>query len=172
MAEPKLILLMGPSGCGKSTVGPLLAARIAGIYLEGDDFHPPENKARMGAGIPLRDEDRWPWFANLRAAIDAAFAENPERPVVASCSALKRAYREALLRGGREHDARLVFLRGAKDLIASRLGDRVHEYMPATLLDSQFATLEEPGDDENALVIDIGPTPETLAKELASALGF
>ncbi|MCB1092584.1 MAG: gluconokinase [Verrucomicrobiae bacterium] len=169
MASLNLILLMGPSGCGKSTVGPLLADRIGGIYLEGDDFHPPENKAKMGAGMPLTDADRWPWFENLRAAIYAAHVEAPESPVVLSCSALKRKYREFILTGY-EDSSRLVFMRGSKELIAGRLSDRVHEYMPATLLDSQFAALEAPEADESPLIIDIGESPEALADRIAAQL--
>jgi len=169
MPHPHLILLMGPSGCGKSTVGPLLAGRIGGVYLEGDDFHPPENKAKMAAGTPLTDADRWPWFENLRAAVYAALVEAPDRPVVLSCSALKRKYRDFLL-GGHEGSSRLVYLSGTRELIADRLSDRVHEYMPPTLLDSQFASLEEPAPDERAIVIPIGDTPELLAAAIAGQL--
>lgn len=169
MSFPQLTLLMGPSGCGKSTVGPLLADRIGGIYLEGDDFHPPENKVKMGSGTPLTDADRWPWFENLRAAAFSALSENPQRPVVMSCSALKRKYREFLLEGY-EGRSRLVYLKGNKELIAERLSDRVHEYMPATLLDSQFGTLEEPVPDENAIAIEIQDSPAALANDLAKAL--
>jgi len=170
MSYPPLILLMGPSGCGKSTVGPLLAARIGGVYLEGDDFHPPENKAKMGAGTPLTDADRWPWFENLRAAVYASQVETPDSPVVLSCSALKRKYRDFLLGGYEEGRSRLVYLSGSRDLIADRLSDRVHEYMPSTLLDSQFAALEVPAPDEHAIEMPIGAPPEKLAADIATLL--
>jgi gluconokinase len=161
---------MGPSGCGKSTVGPLLAGRLGGVYLEGDDFHPPENKAKMAAGTPLTDADRWPWFENLRAAVYASRIESPGAPVVLSCSALKRKYRDFLL-GGYEGDrSRLVYLSGSRDLIAGRLSERVHEYMPATLLDSQFAALEVPAPDEHAIEMPIGAPPEKLAADIATLL--
>lgn len=160
---------MGPSGCGKSTVGPLLAARLGGVYLEGDDLHPPANKAKMGAGIPLEDADRWPWFEALRAAVESARREAPGRAVVASCSALKRAYRDYLLEGW-GGAARLVYLRGSRDLIASRLSGRRHEYMPSSLLDSQLAALEEPAPEERTLVVEIGPPPEALAEAITRAL--
>ncbi len=160
-----LILVMGVSGCGKSTVGQELADRLGGVFLEGDDFHPPANKAKMGAGTPLTDEDRWPWFDRLRAAIAEALANPGTRPVVVSCSALKPAYRE-YLRRGYEDRSRLVFLRGDFDLIHGRMRARQHEYMPASLLESQFATLVEPGADEDPVTLDI----ERPISELVDAL--
>lgn len=169
MTLPKVVLLMGPSGCGKSTVGPLLSRKIGGIYLEGDDFHPPANKAKMGSGTPLTDEDRWPWFEILREAVRDALAEAPERPVVLGCSALRRSYRRFLLRGW-EDASRLVFLTGSRELIAGRLSARVHEYMPAGLLDSQFAALEAPDPAEQAVEVPIGPPPEVIAEEIARRL--
>lgn len=170
MTYPAFILLMGPSGCGKSTVGPLLAERIGGVFLEGDDFHPPANKVKMGSGTPLVDEDRWPWFENLRAEVAAAMERHPGRPVIASCSALKVKYRAFILDGYGD-TARMVFLRGPKDLIAGRIAAREHEYMPATLLDSQFAALEEPLPEENAIVLDIAGTPGEIADQVAERLG-
>lgn len=161
---------MGPSGCGKSTVGPLLAERLGGVFLEGDDFHPSANKAKMGSGTPLTDEDRWPWFDNLRAEVAAAMDRHPGRPVIASCSALKAKYRAYIL-GGYDGAARIVFLRGPKDLIAGRIAAREHEYMPASLLDSQFAALEEPLPEENAIVLDIGGTPGEIADHIVERLG-
>ena len=160
-----LILVMGVSGCGKSTVGQELADRLGGQFLEGDDFHPPENKRRMGAGIPLTDKERWPWFDNLRSEIETALADKDRRPVVASCSALKRSYRDYLLRGFGDR-ARLVFLAGDFSLIHGRMQARDHEYMPASLLESQFATLEEPTPDEEAIRLEIERPAEELVSEL------
>lgn len=171
MTRPTFILLMGPSGCGKSTVGPQLAGRLAGLYLEGDDFHPPANKAKMATGTPLDDADRWPWFDLLREAVARALADQPDRPVVLACSALRRRYRDYLLAGHPPGTASIVFLSGTRDLIASRLSDRVHEYMPATLLDSQFAALEAPDPDEQAIIAEIGRTPDALVDAIVRELG-
>ncbi|MCB1062659.1 MAG: gluconokinase [Verrucomicrobiae bacterium] len=163
--ETDLILIMGVSGCGKSTVGMGLAERLGGVFLEGDDFHPPHNKQLMGAGIPLTDKERWPWFDNLRDEIEKALANSDKRPVILSSSALKPEYRRYLLRGY-ENRCRLVFLRGDFDLIHGRMQARQHEYMPASLLESQFATLVEPGDDEEALVLGIESPIEEIISEL------
>lgn len=161
---------MGVSGCGKSTVGKALAARLGGRFLEGDDFHPPANKRFMGAGVPLTDEERWPWFDNLRAAIETALSEKGLGPVVVSCSALKRSYRDYLLEGF-DARARLVFLEGSFDLIYSRMKARDHEYMPASLLESQFSTLEDPDPDEPVIRLNIAESPEILISELVRILG-
>lgn len=165
-----LILVMGVSGCGKSTVGEELARRLGGQFLEGDDYHPPENKKLMGAGVPLTDRERWPWFDNLRAEIESALASSPRRPVVASCSALKRSYRDYLLRGF-EGRSRLVFLSGDFELIHSRMKARDHEYMPASLLESQFATLEEPTSEEGAIRLSIEQAPGEIVSALAKTFG-
>ena len=166
-----LVLVMGVSGCGKSTVGEALAERLGGRFLEGDDFHPPANKTLMGAGVPLTDKERWPWFDNLREAIKAALAEEGDGgPVVASCSALKRSYRDYLLEGFGE-GARLVFLEGDFDLIHSRMRARDHEYMPASLLESQFATLEAPGSDEPVVRLGIDLAPEEIVSTLVKTFG-
>ncbi|MEX2579146.1 MAG: gluconokinase [Verrucomicrobiales bacterium] len=150
------IVVMGVSGCGKSTVAGLLAEAIDGTYLEGDAFHPPENKEKMGAGIPLTDDDRWPWFDALIGAANHAIAEGSV-PVLA-CSALKRIHRDYLFRNF--EDNRLVHLAGSFDLIKSRMDDREHEYMTSDLLRSQFDALEEPEPDPNVLIVPIEPTPE------------
>ncbi len=168
--EIDLILIMGVSGCGKSTVGALLAERLGGTFLEGDDFHPPENKMLMGAGVPLTDKERWPWFDNLRREIERALAESDRRPVVVSCSALKRSYREYLLRG-HEGRARLVFLDGDFALIHGRMVSREHEYMPASLLESQFAALEKPVPEEGAIALGIERSAEELVESLLGVLG-
>ena len=161
-----LILVMGVSGCGKSTVGEALASRLGGRFLEGDDFHPPANKALMGAGVPLTDKERWPWFDNLREAIGAALEEaGGDGPVVASCSALKRSYRDYLLEGFGDR-AKLVFLEGDFELIHSRMKARDHEYMPASLLESQFATLEVPGSEEPVIRLSIEQPPEEIVSTL------
>jgi carbohydrate kinase (thermoresistant glucokinase family) len=128
---------MGVSGCGKSTVGALLARKLGVEFLDADEFHPQENVAKMAAGVPLTDEDRRPWLERLNAEL------RKREDVVLACSALKQSYRDALAEGA---DCRFVHLRGSIDLIRSRLADRRHRYMPASLLESQFATLEPPRD--------------------------
>ena len=154
---------MGVSGCGKSTVARMLAQDIGGTYLEGDSFHPPENKAKMGAGIPLTDEDRWPWFERLRDAAQKVISENSV-PVLA-CSALKASYRDYLLQGF--ECPRLVFLEGSFDLIKSRMDSRDHEYMTSDLLKSQFETLEPPSPSRECLVLSIQDSPEKIVEKIA-----
>ena len=153
-----LLLVMGVSGCGKTTVAAGLAERLGWTLLEGDSFHPPANVARMRAGMPLTDDDRWPW---LRAIATAAAGQ--ARCVVA-CSALKRAYRDVLA-----PDV-LVYLRGSRALIAERLAGRKDHFMPPGLLDSQFATLEAPGPDENPVIVDIDPPPDAVIETTLSRL--
>lgn len=164
---PDFILLMGVSGCGKTTVAERLHTVLGGVFLEGDSFHPPENVARMAASIPLQDADRWPWFEILREEV-ARQLDAGNTPVVMTCSALKRRYREFLFRGFDRH--LLVFLRGSRDLIAERIATRVHEYMPADLLDSQFDALEEPGPGEVPLTIDIDQPADAIVRDITDAV--
>lgn len=156
---------MGVSGCGKTAVGERLAARLGASFVDGDDLHPPENRAKMSAKIPLTDEDRWPWFARIRReVIDAT--PGGSRCVLA-CSALKRAYRTFLIHG--LTDVRLIYLRGSFDLIASRLAARKGHFMPPDLLRSQFATLEEPSAEEGAAV-DIDGTVEEIVEQIVEQI--
>ena len=160
------VVLMGVTGCGKTTVGRLLEDRLGWPFLDGDDFHPEANVARMGAGIPLRDEDRWPWLSRLSDEIGRRL--DAGRSCVLGCSALKEAYRE-VLRGGRGEKVRFVHLSGSEALIAGRLSERVHRYMPAGLLRSQFEALEPPLD---AVLVDVSGTPEEAAAAVVAALGL
>lgn len=157
---------MGVSGCGKTTVAGLLARRLGWQLAEADLFHSPENVAKMRAGIPLTDEDRWPWLAAIAVWIDAALAQG--KPGVVTCSALKRRYRDIIV--GDRAGVRLVYLRGSYELIASRLASREHEYMPASLLKSQFDALEEPGPDERPLVMPVELAPDEIVGRIVGAL--
>src|SRR5690349_16130450 len=157
---------MGVSGCGKSSVASLLAHRLGWNFAEADTFHSTASVEKMRNGIPLTDEDRWPWLDAIAAWIDACRA-NGQHCVVA-CSSLRRVYRERL--SGGHDDVRFVYLRGGYDLIASRLAGRSGHYMPPSLLASQFATLEEPGKDENGLVLDVDRPVEELVEVIAPAL--
>ena len=150
---------MGVSGAGKSTVGALLAARLGWRFLDADEFHPPENVARMRAGTPLTDEDRWPWLDRLNSML------KKETNAVLACSALKQAYRDLLTDG--LPDCKIAFLRGDIDLIRSRMHQRQHKYMPASLLDSQFATLEPPA---NALCVDVSSDIESSVATIVAAV--
>lgn len=156
-ALPCILLVTGVSGSGKSTVGRLLARRLSWQYAEADDFHPAANLAKMAAGHPLTDADRQPWLAAIGAWIDQATAEG--RPAVVSCSALKRAYREQL-RGGRPN-VRLIYLDAGRETIRARLATRRGHFFPATLVDSQFADLEPPADDEHPYRVPITAATES-----------
>ncbi len=153
-------VVMGVSGSGKSVIGAQLAAALGVAFVEGDDVHPPENRARMASGIPLTDADRAPWLATLAGRLAAA--THAEVGLVVSCSALKRAYRDALRQGA--PDVQFIYLRGERAILAQRLVGRAGHFMPVTLLDSQLATLEQPEDDEGAWVADIALPPDVLVK--------
>ena len=163
-----IVLLMGVSGCGKSTVGTLLAQRLGWPLQDGDAFHPPANIAKMASGLPLDDADRWPWLAAIAAHIDQWRASGTSGIVI--CSALKRAYRAILV--GDRAEVRLVHLAGTPELIAARLAARRAHFMPPALLASQFATLEPPGADERALVVDVAPPAEVIVRHIVEALAL
>jgi gluconokinase len=160
-------VVMGVSGCGKSTIASLLARRLNWIYQDGDGFHPQSNIRKMHAGEPLTDEDRWPWLHGIAAWIDATRRVGNHGTV--ACSALKRAYRDILV--GERRDVRIVYLKGERDLIARRLAARNEHFMPSSLLDSQFAALEEPQLDEHPIVVSIVPHPREIVEEIIKRLG-
>ena len=163
----RLIVVMGVAGCGKSSVGTALAEKLEKPFIDADDYHPPANVAKMSRGIPLTDQDRWPWLDNLGAALRAH--ADSTGGVVAACSALRRSYRERLVTAAGE-PILFVFLHGTQELIAQRMAARTGHFMPTGLLDSQFATLEAPGSDENHLNIDIGPSVPMLAETIHNQL--
>ena len=154
-----IVVLMGVSGAGKTTIGARLAARLGWRFIDADDHHPQANVAKMAAGIPLDDADRWPWLDALNRLLRA------EKDAVIACSALKESYRRRLLAD--IEGARIVYLYGSKALIASRIAERKHKYMPASLLESQFATLEPPA---AAIPIDVAAPVEDSVDALIAAI--
>lgn len=163
---PPVLVIMGVSGSGKSTVAVELAARLGWTFEEGDRLHPEANVAKMHAGIPLTDADRQPWLEAVAAWIDGQRASG--QPGIITCSALKRSYRQIVI--GDRPEARLVYLRGSRDLIAERLSGRSGHFMPASLLQSQIDTLEEPRPEEDSLTADIGPPPGEVADQIIRQL--
>lgn len=161
-----IIVVMGISGCGKTTVGRLLAERLDWPFVEGDDYHPPENVAKMASGHPLTDEDRWPWLHRLAEAM-GQWAGQGQNTVV-SCSALRRGYR-ALLRTGAP-DVRFVYLEGALDLVRGRMAHREGHFMPLALIDSQAATLEDPTGEPGVITVNVGGAPESIVDRIVAAL--
>jgi carbohydrate kinase (thermoresistant glucokinase family) len=167
MAFDTILVVMGVSGSGKTTVAAMLAGALAVDFLEGDDLHPRANVEKMKSGRALTDDDRWPWLRAIGARIDEWRAEG--RAGVVTCSALKRAYRDILI--GARPQVRLVYLKGSHELIHQRMMARHGHFMPVGLLDSQFATLEEPGPDERPLVVDVAGEPAAIAAEVIRRLG-
>jgi gluconokinase len=157
------LILMGVTGCGKTTVGKGLAGRLGWDFFDADEFHPPENVAKMAAGVPLTDADRAPWLTALHNLL-AQTLRSGRHPVL-SCSALKRSYRTTLLQGN--EGIRVVYLKGSYDLILSRMAERTEHYMKPGMLRSQFEALEEPVD---ALAIDIAPPPEEIVDFICQTL--
>jgi gluconokinase len=158
------VVVMGVSGCGKTTVGRLLARHLEVPFIEGDELHPPRNVELMASGIALTDEDRAGWLDTVAAEL----ARRPEG-AVASCSALRRRYRDRLRRV--VPALRFVHLRGDRVVLEERLAQRLGHYMPPTLLESQLQTLEPPSADEQPLELDIAEPPEALARRAAQSLG-
>ena len=165
-ARPIVVVVMGVSGSGKTTVAAMLAGRLHWRFEEGDNLHSAVNIAKMSHGIPLTDEDRWPWLRAI-AAVIAGWIDEGQSGVVA-CSALKRAYRRIIINDNPA--VRLVYLKGPRELILKRMAARHGHFMPLALLDSQFATLEEPTPDEHPLVMSIDRKPDEIVAAIAAAL--
>ena len=163
-----IVLLMGPAGSGKTTVGKLLASQLSWEFADGDDFHPPENIAKMSCGIPLTDQDRLPWLQAIREQMRQWQAQ--KRNGVLACSALKHNYREMLGIHSNAPNVKLVYLQGSYDLLLERLHSRKGHYMKEQMLASQLADLEEPG--EEALAIDVSSSPEQIVSQICSHLGL
>jgi gluconokinase len=159
-----LYVVMGVAGSGKSLIGAALAHALDVRFVEGDDFHPPENIAKMSAGIPLTDEDRDGWLRALASRL--RYASDAGAGVVIACSALKRSYRD-ILRGG-SSDVQFIYLEGSRRLIGERLARRGGHYMRASMLDSQLAILEEPAPDEGAWVCDVALPPQRIVDDIVA----
>ncbi len=164
---PCALIVMGVSGSGKSTIAEGLAKRLGWTFEDGDRFHPASNVAKMSAGHPLTDEDRWPWLRAIADEIDRVCHASGH--VVIACSALKRAYRDLLVHG--RSDVRIVFLNGTRALIGDRLAHRKGHFMPPGLLDSQFKTLEPPAADENPIAVSIDASVEMIIEDIVRQLG-
>ena len=164
MEPPRVLVVMGVSGSGKTTVGAMLAGKLGWEFVDGDDFHPAANVAKMHAGHPLTDEDRRPWLDSIAAWIDAVRSTGGHG--IVACSALRRTYRDRLVAG--RPDVESVFLEGDEALIAQRQAARHGHYMPASLVASQFATLEPPGEDERVIEVSVEPPPAEVVVAVAA----
>lgn len=165
-AKPAVIVVMGVASSGKTSLGERLAARLGWPFRDADSFHPPENVAKMSRGEPLDDEDRKPWLAAIAGWIDQLRAAG--RNGVVTCSALKKRYRDVII--GRRPDVALVYLKGSRELIGARMAQRRHHFMPPALLDSQFAALEEPGQDEKPLVVSVELGKDAIVEQVMAEL--
>ena len=165
-ASGGIYVIMGVAGSGKTRIGTAFARALGVAFVEGDDHHPAANLALMSRGIPLTDADRAGWLAELARCIREA--SEAHKGLVLTCSALKRSYRDLLRAAGAPNEVTFVFLRGPRTLIAERRATRSGHFMPASLLDSQLATLEEPAPDEGAWVCDISDTPNDLVAALVA----
>jgi carbohydrate kinase (thermoresistant glucokinase family) len=166
ITKPVIVVVMGVSGSGKTTVSALLSAALGCQLQEGDDLHPVANVEKMRSGTPLEDADRMPWLQKIAEEIDGWRARGESG--VLTCSALKRSYRDIVI--GDRQEVALVYLRGSYDLIRRRMAARHAHFMPVALLDSQFATLEEPTPEEHAIVVDVGGHPAEIAADIVQQL--
>lgn len=159
------MVVMGVTGSGKTAVGEALAHAISATYVDGDRLHPQANIAKMSAGIPLDDADRWPWLAKVGETL----RQRPP-PVIVGCSALKRAYRDFITeRAGAP--VLFIYLDGSRELISKRMHERTGHFMPTSLLDSQFATLEVPNEDENAIAVAIDAPLDQIVADIEAKFG-
>ncbi|TPK38270.1 gluconokinase [Mesorhizobium sp. B2-5-4] len=162
---PPRIVVMGVTGSGKTTIGEALARAIAATFVDGDKLHPEANIAKMSAGIPLEDADRWPWLSKVGEMLRLAPA-----PVIVGCSALKRAYRDFITE---QAGAPVLFIHldGSRELISKRMHERTGHFMPTSLLDSQFATLEVPDKEENAIAVPIDAPLDEIVADITTKFG-
>jgi gluconokinase len=165
--NPCALVVMGVSGSGKSTIADKLAERLSWTFEDGDRFHPASNVAKMSAGVPLTDQDRWPWLQAIADEIDRVCKDGQH--AVIACSALKRAYRDILVHG--RNDVRIIYLSGTQQLIASRLALRKGHFMPPGLLASQFKTLEPPDQSEHPVTVSIDASVDAIVDDIVRQLG-
>jgi len=165
--DARLLVVMGSSGCGKSTIGNALSKRLNAAFVEGDDHHTPQNKDKMANSIALTDADRWPWLKQLATHMRLGIGDGA---VVASCSALKKSYRQYITECA-EEPVLFVYLHGSSELLASRLAERKDHFMSRALLDSQLATLEVPGRDEFSITVDIDQPVDSIVDDIAHKIG-
>jgi gluconokinase len=158
------MVVMGVTGSGKTTVGEALACTIHAAYVDGDELHPEANIAKMRAGIPLDDTDRWPWLAKVGETL-----RQNGTPIIVGCSALKRTYRDFITEQAGE-PVLFIYLEGSRELISRRMHERTGHFMPTSLLDSQFATLEVPGKDENAMAVAIDAPLDQIIADITTRL--
>jgi gluconokinase/shikimate kinase len=168
IAKPVVLVVMGVSGCGKTTVAAILAGLLHWPFEEGDALHPRSNIEKMKAGHPLTDADRAPWLDKVAAWVDGRLDAGESGLI--TCSALKRSYRQVINRRG--SGVVFVYLAGSREMIAERLTARHGHFMPSSLLDSQFADLEEPTSGEPHIRVDVGPAPDVIAEAIVQALGL
>lgn len=166
--KPSVIVVMGVASSGKTSLGERLAGQLGWPFRDADSFHPPENVAKMAGGTPLNDDDRKPWLSAIAAWIDDLRTSGGNG--IVTCSALKRAYRRVII--GDRPDVALVYLEGSRELIGARMAQRQHHFMPPALLDSQFAALEEPGEDEGPLVVSVESSKEAIVSDVMTRLGL
>ncbi len=162
----RVVVIMGVSGSGKTTVAERVAAAFGWMFQEGDKLHPAANVAKMASGHPLDDADRAPWLAIIAEWIDARLHTGHD--AIITCSALKRSYREQI--GNGKPGVQIVYLHGDHATLEAHINNRHHEFMPATLLDSQLATLEEPTPDEHVITVDVASTVERTVADVIHAL--
>ena len=164
LSQIRLHVVMGVAGCGKTTIGEKLAQQLGGTFLDGDAYHPKSNIEKMSRGDPLTDEDRWPWLEIFGREIASRSGL-----VVGGCSSLKRSYRDFITQAAGE-PVLFIYLDGSRELIADRMAHREGHFMPTSLLDSQFATLQVPADDECAISVDISTTTDDIVANLVKRL--
>jgi gluconokinase len=164
MTAAQKFVIMGVSGCGKSSVGAALGEKLGVPYIDGDDLHPASNIAKMSKGLPLNDDDRWPWLAKVGETLAASTG-----CAIIGCSALKRIYRDKI-RDAVAEPVLFIHLAGSREVIGARMGKRAGHFMPGSLLDSQFATLEPPQSDELALTVNIDQSLEGIISAILAAL--
>ena len=164
-SPPTVLIVMGVSGTGKSTIAGLLAGHLGWPLQEGDDLHPEANRDKMERGIPLTDDDRWPWLDKIGEWIDEQGRQ--DEPGIVTCSALKRSYRDRL----RRPNVVFVYLAGTREAIQRRMAAREGHFMPLSLLDSQLDTLEPPGPDEQVITVDLSGTPQDEVARVLHELG-